>query len=307
MKILNEVILLTVIIPLMLLAGCKKEYQPPKCNYIIYFPDTAFKNALLDIMIEEGDDYRRLDENQDGEICDGEAKRVKELYLYNKGISDLTGIQEFSNLKILDCDRNSFDTLALQLNSLQDLNCNNNSITHLDVSNLPNLRSLSCIGNKLQEIDISKNINLKSLSCLYNELNSIDVSKNKQLEYISIKYNNISFIDLSNQIYLQQLSINNNNISTLDLSNNVELSTISIMENPISQINLSNNLKLVQFVFGNNNLERLDISKNINLTTLVNGGDFNLAEICVWTLPFPPESGYYYIEGIPNSAFVICD
>jgi len=105
----------------------------------------------------------------------------------------------------------------------------------------------------------------------------------------------------------KQLSINNNNISTLDLSNNVELITIAITENPISHINLSNNVKLVQFVFGYNNLERLDFSKNINLTTLVNRGDFNLAEICVWTLPFPPESGYYYTEGIPNSAYVICD
>lgn len=304
---MNNVTFLTIIISMLLFIGCEKEYQPPECNYNIHIPDTAFKIVLLDTWLYIGDYEGHLDENRDGEICDGEAKRVTELYLGDKGISDLTGIQEFSNLKKLSCIRNNFDTLILQLNSLEELTCSNNSLTYLDVSNLPNLRRLSCLKNMLQELDISKNVKLKTLSCSINELTLIDISKNTQLEYINIGENNISSIDLSDLFNLRQLTITNNNISILDLSDNFELTSIGITNNPISQIDVSNNLKLIQFFFGDNNLERLDFSKNLNLTSLVNSGDFNLSEICVWTLPFPPEGGTYFIEDIPYSAFVICD
>ncbi|MBK8442578.1 MAG: hypothetical protein IPL35_03800 [Sphingobacteriales bacterium] len=55
---------------------------------IVNIPDPNFKNALLN-------HSPIIDTNNDGEIQVAEAEAVDSLYLFNKNITDLTGIKAF--------------------------------------------------------------------------------------------------------------------------------------------------------------------------------------------------------------------
>lgn len=74
-------------------------------------------------------------------------------------ISDLTGIENFT-----DCVR---------------LRCGGIGLDTLDVSKMPQLVELTCGGNNLSSIDVSQNANLEWLNCPSNVLSTLDISANK--------------------------------------------------------------------------------------------------------------------------------
>src|SRR6476646_5778946 len=86
---------------------------------IVSIPDINFKNRLI---------YLGIDTNSDGDIQYSEAEAVTAELNLNYGlINDLTGISSFTNMQYLWCD--------------------NNSLTSITVSNLPNLKAIDCGGN----------------------------------------------------------------------------------------------------------------------------------------------------------------
>lgn len=336
MKALNKIIFATAIFSLLLMYACEKKYPDLECNYNIHIPDTAFKNALINTWVVpvvnvdyEGD----LDNNHDGEICDGEAAWIVNLVISDSNIRDIEGIEHFINLKSLeingcniesiafnnnsllrfDCSENSLTYLDVsKMKNLKDLECNNNLLTNLDVSNLKNLEDLSCEGNKLTELNLSKNTQLRGLKCGNNLIDSIDFS-NLNLGILHIDNNNFNTINVNNLAELFSLHFNGNQISAIDISNNIELTTLNFTGNPISEIDLSNNPNLNNIWFGNNPMTVLDISGNQKVNYLRNEGEFPLEKICVWTLPFPPAGidpyfGFQMIN-FPDSfdGFEICD
>jgi hypothetical protein len=118
-------------------------YLNPQCiaqsdDDIVYIPDTAFLFAL----IEEG-----VDTNEDSLISFNEAEAVDALIVWNRGISDMTGIEAFVMLEGLICDNNNISSLNLStLSKLFYLDCWNNPIDSLDLSNNPVLYHLGLDG-----------------------------------------------------------------------------------------------------------------------------------------------------------------
>lgn len=299
----------TIIISLMLLYACEKEHQPPDCNYIFHIPDTAFKNALLDKWLIDGDHEGYLDANKDGEICDGEASRVIYLFISDPKIRNIEGVEHFINLKHLDVRGCNIESISFSCNSLVELNCIDNILTNLDVSKMKNLTELWCDRNNLTELDLSKNAQLKYLHCTNNLLTSIDLSNNLNLNWLTIGNNNISSINVDFLAALEYLHFDENNISSIDVANNSSLQSINFKGNPIYEIDLSNNLALTAVWFGDNPMTLLDISKNKNVNFLRNDGEFPFEKICVWTLPFPPPGILFKTVNFPfsNEIFEMCD
>lgn len=73
-----------------------------------------------------------------------DVNKIKVLYISNKGLTSLKGIEYFESLTTLGCD--------------------NNQLTSLDVSKCTFLESLSCVGNQLASLDISENLELRYLN-----------------------------------------------------------------------------------------------------------------------------------------------
>ena len=143
-------------------------------NKDIPFQDTAFKKALIAAGVDEGGD---------GEISYDEAKLVTELDIGNKMISQMTEIQYFTNLEVLDCYKNQLTTLNVSgLTKLKTLFCQENQLTHLNVSGLSNLETLNCRTNQLTDLNVSGLTNLVFLFCEDNQLTTLDVSGLTNLE-----------------------------------------------------------------------------------------------------------------------------
>ena len=100
------------------------------------FPDANFRAALADILgINEGDD-----------ISQEKINATTQIYVSDKSISDLKGIEHFTALTTLYCDYNQLTTLDVSKNTtLTELYCYNNQIkgAQMDalVNSLPTISS----------------------------------------------------------------------------------------------------------------------------------------------------------------------
>ena len=92
-----------------------------------YIPDDAFEQALINL---------NLDGLLDDSVYTSAIDTIEIMYLSNKGITDLTGIENFVLLSELYCNDNQITYLDLSDNSnLFEFNCSNNFLTSLDVRN----------------------------------------------------------------------------------------------------------------------------------------------------------------------------
>lgn len=153
---------------------------------IVYIPDANFKNLLVNSSTSFYTSYDctlfsnyKIDFNNNGEIEVNEALAVCQLNLIASNINDLTGIEAFTNLKILRCDFNNLTNINLsQLIHLEGLNVRQNQLTSLDLSNLPNLKIFDCYNNQISSLNFANNPLLEKAFCNNNQLSSLDFSNN---------------------------------------------------------------------------------------------------------------------------------
>lgn len=120
------------------------------------FPDANFRNYLINDHFGSDAPLSALD------VLSCTNMR----YAYGKDISDLTGIELFTALQLLDCSENNLTHLDLSKNTaLRELHCNHNDIPSLDLSNNTALVYLRCNSTNLTSLDLSKNTALQELYC----------------------------------------------------------------------------------------------------------------------------------------------
>jgi Leucine-rich repeat (LRR) protein len=272
----------------------------------ITFPDPAFKDLLLISYINYTGDpnnfvvYPRIDANQDGEISFTEALAVEGLDLGYSNITNLEGLQYFTNVKKISsyfADFSSFyqptlvnlEQLSL-LNSvsssstaivdlsphvnLKKFQCNSVSLTALDLSANTQLRDLDLYCPALTTLNLSNLSNLKNMSYL-GAMPTLDLSDAVNLLKLSCigstpnfsfpEENQLTSLDLSNQTKLSHLDLTGNSIASLDLSNCPNLEVLNIANNGIETLVLDNIRYVRQFFCENNLLSSLDVSKLFNL------------------------------------------
>lgn len=130
--------------------------------------NAAFANAVKEFNPNIG--WRA---NPDGTVSLDENNRMQIimnggtfLFLQNKNITSLAGIEYFTDLETLDCMDNQLTTLDVtKLTNLTDLECNDNQLVSLNVSTLEELKILWCHGNKMTALDITNNAYLGDLKC----------------------------------------------------------------------------------------------------------------------------------------------
>ena len=126
------------------------------------FPDENFRAIVAGTSI---------DKNADGYLSDEEIAAVTKLYVSEKNIASLKGIEFFTALTLLYCYNNQLTSLDVSKNTvLETLFCSRNHLTSLDVSKNTALTLLSCSSNQLASLDVSKNTALTELNCANNQI-----------------------------------------------------------------------------------------------------------------------------------------
>ena len=224
------------------------------------FPDENFR----DYVAEE------WDKNHDKYFSPSEIASAKWISCDNKEISNLKGIEFFTNIWLLECYYNNLTTIDLSHNkNLSYINCHHNQLNELDVSGLPLLETFYCGHNALPSIDVSKNEKLEDFDCQDNHLDTLDVSQNKELVKLSCGTNNLTELDVRENKKLKELSCYESKLSNLDLRNQTELEVLKCWKNPLSVLDVSANTKLKTLFVSNTNLTSLDAKNHTALATFI--------------------------------------
>ena len=220
------------------------------------FPDETFRQYVKVNFDKDGNDV----------LSPQEIAEVTEINVYNKSISDLTGIKYFTELETLMCYSNRLTSLDVSgCTELKGLICYNNQLAELDVSENAALVELNCLNNDLTSLDVSDCTELTYLDCSDNRLTSLDVSKNTELGWLNCSENQLRSLDVSKNTALGSLYCSGNRLTSLDLSQNTNLKSLYCSENQLTSLDLSKNTKLNQLYCSGNRLTSLDVSKNTEL------------------------------------------
>ena len=228
-----------------------------------YFLKAILQNSNVDL---NGDSQISIKEAEACTVLDVTPNRYGNFY---KEISDMTEIKYFTNLKELDCSNNQLSQLDVSNNTLlTHLYCYDNQLSQLDMSNNTQLTNLDCTLNQLSQLDMSNNTQLTDLDCSWNDLTQLDMSNNTQLTDLDCNWNDLTQLDVSNNTQLTDLNCNRNDLTQLDVSNNTQLTDLNCSSNDLSQLDVSNNTLLTHLYCSLNQLSQLDVSNNTQLWDL---------------------------------------
>ena len=230
-----------------------------------YVPDDNFEQALINLGYDNIlDDY----------VLTAAIDSVSYLNVSYQNISELTGIEDFTNLTYFQCNNNQLTNLDISQNSIDFLICNNNQLTSINLNT--NLFNLSCWENNLTNLNVSSNTNLTYLYCGNNQLTTIDLSQNPYLTGLMADNNALTEIDLSNNPNLTGVRLDNNLLNLLDLSYQ-DIQYLNCSNNQITDLIIDSD-SLNELFCGNNPISFFDATQHINLEILeiFNTGLFNI-------------------------------
>ena len=171
-----------------------------------FVPDDNFEQALITLGYDVGplDDY----------VPTATIEILTTLDISGNAIEDLTGLEDFA--------------------ALQTLNCSNNILNVLDISDNFSLVAINCSNNTLEGLDFTNNINLVSVNISNNNFTEFDASVMPTLEIFNGDVNALIELDFSSNAAITNLSCASNALEVLNLQNgqNPNLSNLNAQSNP---------------------------------------------------------------------------
>ena len=199
-----------------------------------HFPDDEFREYVIS-QLAGGDNV----------LTPKDIAKATEIEVRSEDISDLTGIEYFTELKELDCYDNQLMKLDVSQNTkLETLNCSYNQLTELDVSGCKALKTLECYSNRFTSLNVSGCMELGLLNCSDNQLTSLDVSKNTEMKTLDCSDNQLTSLDVSQNAALTYLYCSDNQLTSLDVSKNTALVWLDCSNNQLTSLDVSLNTKL---------------------------------------------------------------
>ena len=243
-------------------------------------PDANFEQALINL---------GLDNVIDGGVLTANINTVLTLDVSYKGISDLTGIEDFTASSYLFCQGNQLTNIDVSQNiNLISLDCRYNQLTTLDVSQNTALTDLGCGHNQLTTLDVSQNTTLDLLFCDENQLICLNVANGNNSNFTSFYATvnpNLSCIEVDDVAYSDttwtnidvqtSFSTNCTNPCVPSSINEAALNAFELYPNPTASTITLNNLKLGDEVSVYNTLGQGVYSSKVSAVTL----SINLSEL----------------------------
>lgn len=234
---------------------------------IVNIPDPAFKAYLIE------DGYG--DEN--GDIQASALTSTTFLNIESLGISDLTGIEAFTNLHILYVGANNLTSLDLSaLVHLTQLHASHNQLSSINLSGLTLLTYLDVVNNQFTAFDISGLPALDYFICSENQITSLSVSGRTMTQFDCI-LNPLTSLDVSNSTFSKLMFGDSPALTSVDLSTTnvteelycsyAQLSSFNLQPSTLIRMDCSHNQFTTLDVSGFANLEMLSCQNN-QLTNL---------------------------------------
>lgn len=252
----------------LLVVSCSNndDNSAPIQNDYLSIPDAHFET----ILIEQGID---TDGVVNKKMLRSDAESVSRLNLNISTtageISNLTGVEGFTNITYLSAVMHNITEVDLSLNTKIDtLYLTGNNIKNIDISANSNLIFFDIQSNLLTSITgLEQATHLKDLDLSSNFLESINIP-NASLEILHMSNNDLKSININQAINLQHILLTTNLLTTIDISANTLLETLLISDNHLTALNLENNSKLSHLYVSSNNFTSFDVSNNLELIDL---------------------------------------
>lgn len=254
---------------------------------IVNIPDPIFKNYLVQ--------DTTINTNVDSEIQVSEASAFTGVInCSNLNISDLTGIEFFTDLTSLNCDNNQLTHLNITQNTnLLTLWCNYNQLTSLDVTQNKNLTLLRFDNNQIANIDITQNTDLRTFSCKNNQLTNLNITQNTNLRALNCSNNQLTKLDINKNTEVVNLKCSYNHLANIDVNYNTKLDVFYCDYNQLTSLEIPKNTDIRDLNCNNNKLQRLKIKKEGNdldlnathnpLLTCIEVGNIGIATVVWWS------------------------
>ncbi len=218
--------------------------------------------------------HNTIDINNDGQIQVNEASTIKflkisNLFLSDADITNMSGIEAFTNLVYLDCGVHQITSLNVSAcTDLKFLNCSNNQISNLNVLGAINLEYLSCSFNQISNLEISSLIVLQTLSCSGNLIATLNLNGLSNLLSLNCSLNQLQNLNVTSLTNLVTLNCSSNLLSDLNLNGLINLKYLFCNYNPFLNPNINGLSNLIEYNCSNNQLQSLDLNNLVNLKTL---------------------------------------
>lgn len=255
----------------------------------VTIPDANFKAYLVA--------DATINTNSDTEIQVAEATAYSgTIDCVNLSISSLSGISSFVNITGLNCAQNSLSgTLDLSANTaLTSVQCNNNNLTSINLSNSLSLQLIRADYNSITSISLPDTANvLTNVNINFNSFTSLDFLQNTpNLVELHCHLNSLSTIQLSGLNSLLNVICSNNSIDSLDVSGNPAMRELYCSNNNMTYLNVGTNSVFQEVDCPFNQLTSLDLTgipalKFLNcsdnlLTSLDLSASSNLVQLNCW-------------------------
>ena len=246
----------------------------------IQFNDKNLYNAIKRCFDENNIEYTSDDINTTLTMTQENINNIGGLGLQENDISDLTGLEKFTEIKALDLTNNKIIDIGVlsKLTNLETLKLNENEVTDIgSLSNLTNLTALGIKGNPINDISIiSKFKKLQYLDLGNNNTTDKDieaVANLKNLIYLCISETQITNINvLKDLTNLQGLEIQKNKIDDIAILENFpQLTHLAIHENDIKDITVLGELEnLEELHIADNQISDISVLKKLSELKLLN-------------------------------------
>jgi hypothetical protein len=224
------------------------------------FPDANFRSYLLS-------------EYPSGTITTAQLNARDTLYLYNKGISNMKGVEYFTQLTYLMCFSNNLSSIDVSQNTkLKYLNLGYNKLTSISLTANTALERVFLQNNKLVTVSMSN----------YSSLTTLWVSGNTTLTGLYCWRDALTNVDVTGCTALRQLKIYNNyNLANITgLADCTALTWLDVEDTSFSDLSaVSGMTSLETLLAGNTKITTLETSHSGSLTNLQVAGDKQLKQL----------------------------
>jgi len=226
-------------------------------------PDAVFEQYLVD----QGFDTNGMN----GNILDSDAQAVTSLNMTGLNITNLSGIEAFTNLTNIYCVSCNLTTVDLSnnpnINTINfRVNLNLSSFTFPSVAT--NLIEVTLSGCNLSSLTLPSASTIRRLYIDENPISSLDLSNSNTLQQLTANNCNLNGINITNN-FLSRLELNNNPIGSINLTGQTGLGTLKVSNCNLNSLNLTdcdNSLHTIECAY--NNLNTLDLTNQTNINIL---------------------------------------